>query len=147
MMKLKASAVAFLLLLLLTGCTGTVSNSQPTALQIARPSLTGSQQQVASLNRTVSNATAVQQLYTAAQALPRPSQYPLPCPNDLGLVYHLTFLAGTSPLQQIDVQPLGCHWVYLKQTDVRRADQNFFTLLAKTIDLSSLIPPGLLPTS
>ena len=89
----------------------------------------------------------MQRLYTAALALPRPSQYPLPCPNDLGLVYHVTFLAGTSQLQQMDVQPLGCTWVYLSQTDVRQGDQSFLTLFADTIGLSSLIPAGLLPTS
>jgi hypothetical protein len=146
-MKTKASVAAFfLLLLLLTGCMGIASNPQPTVLQIARPGLVGPhQQQVASLDRTVRDATAVQRFYTAAQALPHPSQYPLPCPNDLGLVYHLTFLAGTSQLQQIDVQPLGCHWVYLSQTDVRQADQSFLNLLAKTIGLPSLIPAGLLP--
>jgi len=146
-MKSKASAVAFLLLLLLTGCMGMASNPQPTVLQIARPSLVGYHQQVAPLDRNVRDATAVQRLYTAAHALPRPSQYPVPCTNDFGLVYHVTFLAGTSPLQQIDVQPLGCHWVYLSQTDVRRADQSFLNLLAKTIGLPSLIPAGLLPAS
>jgi hypothetical protein len=145
MMKMKASGMAVLLLLLLTGCMA--SDPQPTVLHVVRPSLVGYHQQMAPLDRTVKDATAVQQLYVAAQALPRPSQYPLPCTNDFGLVYHVTFLAGTSPLQQLDVQPLGCHWVYLSQTDVRRADQSFLTLLAKTIGLPSLIPAGLLPAN
>lgn len=146
-MKTKARALAFLLLLLLTGCMGIASNSHPTVLHVVRPSLVGSHQQVAPLDHTVRDAPTVQRLYAAALALPRPSQYPLPCTNDFGLVYHLTFLAGTSQLQQIDVQPLGCNWVYLSQTDVRRADQSFLTLLAKTIGLHSLIPAGLFPAS
>ena len=146
-MKTKASGMAVLLLLLLTGCMGMASNPQPTVLHVVRPSLVGYHQQVAPLDRTARDATTVQRLYAAALALPRPSQYPLPCTNDFGLVYHVTFLAGTSPLQQLDVQPLGCHWVYLSQTDVRRADQSFLTLFAKTIGLPSLIPAGLLPAN
>jgi hypothetical protein len=146
-MKTKASGVAFLLFFLLTGGIGMASHPQPTVLHVIRPSLVGSRQQVTPLDRTVRDATTVQQLYVAALALPRPSRYPLPCPNDFGLVYHLTFLDGTSQLQQIDVQPLGCHWVYLSQTDVRQADQGFLALLAKAIGLPSLIPAGLLPAS
>lgn len=145
-MRTKASVLVFLLLLVLTGCVGTTSGSQPTVLHVVRPVLAGFQQ-VPPLDRTVRDATAVQRLYVAALALPRPSQYPVPCPNDFGLVYHVTFLVGTNPLQQIDVQPLGCHWVYMSPTDVRRADQSFLTLLAHTIGLPSLIPAGLLPAT
>ena len=147
-MKTKASGVALFLVLLLAGCMGTAADQEPTLLHVVRPGLVGyHQQQVAPFDRTVRDAAAVQRLYTAALALPRPSQYPLPCTNDWGLVYHLTFLKGTSQLQQMDVQPLGCHWVYLSQTDVRQADQSFLTLLANTIGLPSLIPAGLLPAS
>ena len=147
-MKSKASGIVFFLVFFLAGCIGTTSGSQPTVLHVVRPSLVGhQQQQVAPFDRTMSDAAAVQRLYTAALALPRPSQYPLPCPDDLGLIYHVTFLEGASQLQQMDVQPLGCHWVYLSQTDVRRADQNFLALLAKTSRLPSLIPVGLLPAS
>lgn len=141
-MRTKASAMTLFLLLLLAGCMGT----QPTVLHAVRPSLVGSHQQVVPpLDRTVSDAAAVQRLYAAALALVRPSQYPAPCPADFGLVYHVTFLAGTSQLQQMDVYPLGCHWVYLSQADVRQADQAFLTLLAHTMGLPSLIPAGLLP--
>lgn len=148
MMKTKASGIALFLVLLLAGCMGTAADQEPTLLHVVRPGLVGyHQQQVAPFDRTVRDAAAVQQLYAAALALPRPSQYPLPCTNDWGLVYHLTFLKGTSQLQQMDVQPLGCHWVYLSQTDVRQADQSFLTLLANTIGLPSLIPAGLLPAS
>ena len=59
--------------------------------------------------------------------------------------FNLTFLDGTSQLRQIYVHPLGCHWVYLSQTDVRQADQSFLALLAKAIGLPSLIPAGVLP--
>ena len=146
MMKTKASAMAFLLLLLLTGCMGRASTPQPTVLHVVRPVLVGyHQQQVAPFDRTVWDAASVQRLYAAALALPIPQQYPTPCPFDIGPVYHLTFLNGTSQLQQVDVEPLGCHWVYLSQTDVRQADQAFLTLLAHTIGLPSLIPAGLLP--
>lgn len=165
-MKVKASGIGLLVLLFLAGCGGTAAAFQPTAtrvgtqttapsggaqpnvLQVVRPSLVGYQQQaLPSFEKTVSDPAAVQKLYAAALALPRPSQYPLPCPNDMGLKYQLTFLVGTSPLQQMEVQPLGCQWVYLSQTDVRRADQAFLQLLAHTIGLPSLIPAGLLPSS
>ena len=149
MMKIQASAIAFLLVLLLAGCMGTASDPQPTVLptllHVVRPSLVGYHQAVASLDRTVREAAAVQRLYAGALALPR--QHVHPCPNDFGLVYHLTFLKGTSQLQQMDVLPLGCHWVFLNQTDSRQADQAFLTLLAHTIGLPSLIPAGLLPSS
>lgn len=147
-MKTKASGIALFLVLILAGCMGTTSNREPTMLHVVRPGLVGyHQQQVVSLNRTVRDAAAVQRLYTDALALPnaRKYGYPLPCTNDWGLVYHLTFLEGTSQRQQMDVQPLGCHWVYLSQTDVRRADQSFLTLLTNPIGLTSLIPTGLLP--
>lgn len=147
MMKTKAIGLAFLLLLLLTGCMGTASTPKPSILHAVRPSLSRSHQQVTPLDQTVRDAPTVQRLYAAALALPRPRQYPLPCPNDFGLVYHLTFLDGMNQLQRIDVQPLGCHWVYLSQTDVRQADQSFLTLLANTIKLPSLIPTGWLPAS
>ena len=148
MMKTKASGVALFLVLLLAGCMGTAADQEPTLLHVVRPGLVGyHQQQVAPFDRTVRDAAAVQRLYTVALALPRPSQYPAPCPFDFRLVYHLTFLVGTSQLQQMDVQPLGCQWVYLSQTDVRQADQTFLTLLAHTIGLPSLIPAGLLPAS
>src|SRR5436305_13380984 len=145
MMKTKASATAFLLVLLLAGCMGTVSDPQPMVLHVVRPSLVGYHQPVPPLDRTVRDAAAVQRLYAVALALPR--QHVHPCPNDFGLIYHLTFLKGASQLQQMDVQPLGCHWVFLGQADSRQADQAFFTLLAHTIGLPSLIPAGLLPSS
>jgi hypothetical protein len=147
MMTIKASGVAFLLFFLLMGGIGMASHLQPTVLHVIRPSLVGSRQKVAPLDRTVRDATTVQQVYGAALALPRASKYPLPCPADFGLVYHLTFLDGTSQLQRLDVYPLGCHWVYLSQTDVRQADPGFLALLAKAIGLPSLIPAGLLPAS
>ena len=62
------------------------SSPQPSILHVIRPSLDGPPQQVAPLDRTVRDATTVQQLYVAALALPRPSKYPVPCPNDFGLV-------------------------------------------------------------
>lgn len=147
-MNTKASGMVLLLVLFLSGCLGTASGSQPTVLHVVRPRLVGSQQQVVPpFDHTVSDAAAVQQLYAAALVLPRPSQYPLPCPNDWGLIYQLAFLAGTKQLQQMDVQPLGCQWVYLSQTDVRRANQDFLRLLAHTLGLPSLISAGLLPSS
>lgn len=148
-MKTKASGVALFLVLLLAGCMGTVADREPTLLHVVRPGLVGyHQQQVAPFDRTVRDAAAVQRLYTAALALPRPSHPPVPCTYDWGLVYHLTFLEGTSQLQQMDVQPLNCnHLVNLSQTDVRQTDQSFLTLLANTIGLPSLIPAGLLPAS
>ncbi len=152
---MKASGLALLVLLFLAGCggaavaaqaTATQPGSQPTVLQVVRPGLVGYNQQVIPpWNKTVTDAAEVQQLYAAALALPKPSQYPLPCPDDMGLRYQLTFLAGTSPVQQIEMQPMGCQWVYLSQTDVRAGNQTFLQLLAHTIGLPSLVPAGLLP--
>lgn len=157
MRNVKASGIGLLLLLFLAGCGGTAAaataptlqaGSQPNALHVARPRLVGYNQQViAPFDKTVSNAAEAQQLYAAALALPRPSQYPLPCPDDWGLTYQLTFLRGTSPLSQMQAQAMGCQWVYLSQTDVRRGNQSFLQLLAHTIGLPSLIPSGLLPSS
>ena len=70
-MKTKASGMTLLLVLLLAGCMGT----QPTVLHVVRPSLVGYHQQVVPpLERTVSEAAAVQRLYAAALALPSKSQ-------------------------------------------------------------------------
>jgi len=166
-MKTKVIAMIVCLMLLLAGCLATqptvlyavrqgVSEwvallsqrmgTQPTVLHAVRPSLVGYRQQVVPpFDRTVRDAAAVQRLYAAALALPISSNYGAPCPPDFHLVYHLTFLAGTSQLQQIDVEPLGCSFVFLSQTDVRQADQSFLTLLAHTIGLPRLDPAGLLP--
>lgn len=95
----------------------------------------------------LTDVAAVQRLYAAALALDSASQYgyPLPCPNDLGLVYRLTFRDGTNPLQRAEVQALGCHWVYLSHSDVRRAHPAFLDSLAKTIGLTLLVPSGWFP--
>ena len=90
-MKIQASAIAFLLVLLLAGCMGTASDPQPTVLptllHVVRPSLVGYHQAVASLDRTVREAAALQRLYAGALALPR--QHVHPCPNDFGLPFDL----------------------------------------------------------
>ena len=143
-MKIKQLGLVLLLGLLLVACAGTPQQpKQPTALHVLRPAsqFPISGQPFPRLERTITNANAVQQLYAAALALPVVDQgKTYNCPADLGVVYQLDFLAGSSMLHHMDVQASGCGWVHLSSTDARWTTAAFNRLLANTIGIPSLLP-------
>jgi hypothetical protein len=112
----------------------------PTLLHITRtdPSATG---KLGPLDRTVTNAQQVQNLYRTALALPAyavGSSISQSCLNDPGVIYHLDFLQGPTEVQQMNLDPGSCRILYLDRTDLRQASEGFLTLLKRALRLNSL---------
>lgn len=148
---MKRILMALPLLLLLVSC-GTSSNSsggmsaKPTSLYVTRISLIP-ENGFAPFQETVKDAAMVQQLYTAALALPVTSARVVnrTCLNDLGLLYHLVFQPSTLASSQMELDPAGCQLLKIggKKIDVRQMDQTFLTLFEKTIKVTWLNDPSL----
>jgi hypothetical protein len=145
-MRFKVILIAFSLFplfLLLPGCASrTVSvgaASVPTTLHVVRTNNNPYAKQAAPFDRTVSNASTVQQLYRAAYALPSATGT-YHCVKDIGLVYHLNFLQGTALIKQMDLQATGCSFLHISKTDVRLINSSFVSLFTRTIGIPSLVP-------
>ena len=112
----------------------------PTVLQVTRtdPSATNN---IGPLNKTVTDAQTVQDLYTMAQKLP---VYPTgtsisqSCLNDLGVIYHLDFRQDNTEIQRMNLDPGNCKILYLTQTDLRQASDAFLSLLKQALQVNSL---------
>ena len=112
----------------------------PTILHVTRtdPSATNN---IGPLDKTVTDASTVQNLYTMAQKLPA---YPTgtsisqSCLNDLGVIYHLDFRQDSSDVQHMNLDPGNCKILYLSQTDLRQASDAFLNLLKQAIQVNSL---------
>jgi hypothetical protein len=125
-----------------TGPAGTTpaSDSSPTVLHVTRtdPSVTNN---IGPLDKTVTSASTVQNLYGMALKLPA---YPTgtsisqSCLNDLGVIYHLDFLQGTTDVQRMNLDPGNCKILYFSQTDLRQASDSFLNLLKQAIQVNSL---------
>lgn len=152
-MKRKVPLVTVILLVIIVGAAGyglvtahasnaapsTSSDlSQPTVLHVTRTS--GVPINLPPLDRTVRDAAAVQRLYSAAYKLPTiPANAVFNCPMSRGIVYHLQFMRGTTPLQAMDLQADGCPFLQIGKS-VRQTTPTFISLLAKTLGIPSLIP-------
>jgi hypothetical protein len=125
-----------------SGPAGTTpaSDSSPTILRVTRtdPSVTNN---IGPLNKAVTSASTVQSLYSMALKLP---VYPTgtsisqSCLNDLGVIYHLDFLQGTTDVQRMNLDPGNCKILYFSQTDLRQASDSFLNLLKQAIQVHSL---------
>jgi hypothetical protein len=137
-MRSKILLVVPILIFLLMGCGSTPQVS--TSLQVTRSeNLSG--YNVAPIEITVNNTTAVQKLYAAAMALPTPQPGAIyHCFADIGLMYHLSFRCNMFTFKHMDLEVTGCEWLHLNQTTVRRANSSFFTLVSQTIGILCLIP-------
>lgn len=112
----------------------------PTLLRVTRtdPSATGN---LGPLDRTVTDARQVQDLYRTALALPVyavGSSISQSCLNDLGVIYHLDFRQGPAEVQQMNLDPGSCKILYLDRTDLRQASEGFLALLKRALRLNSL---------
>jgi hypothetical protein len=122
------------------GATTPVPANGPTVLHVTRtdPSVTNN---LGPLDRTVTDVQTVQHLYHAALALPAyavGSSISQSCLNDLGVIYHLDFLQGTTEVQRMNLDPGTCKILYLSQTDLRQASDAFLNLFKQALQLSSL---------
>ena len=144
-MKLQRMLLILLFALILVSCdTNETSSStsfttlKPTILNASRPER--KDYDISALNRTVRDAAAVQQLFTAAYKLPKPPSGTINCPSDIGLVYQLDFLHDGTPLQNMSLQATGCTFLFLNQYDVRVSNYAFQVLLCQIIGIPSLVP-------
>lgn len=136
-MKSKGIGLALILVILLAGCATTTQVS--TSLYVTRSeSLPG--YRFAPFERTVTNTTAVQQLYAAALLLSSPQPGVYHCPNDIGLVYHLSFSGDRFTIKHMDLDATGCGWLYLNQTEARMTTDSFRSLVVQTIGIPCLLP-------
>lgn len=90
-----------------------------------------------SFERTITDPTQIQALYTALYALPPYPKGTYYCPNDSGLDYQLTFSHGWAPVTLATVRPGGCEAVTLPHGDVRWAlgQTHFWATFAETLGL------------
>ena len=84
----------------------------------------------------------MQNLYTAAYALKSvPPGAQFSCASDNGLEYHLDFLHATTSAQLMDLDATGCEFLHINARDVRFTTSSFRALLAKVLNIPSLVPP------
>src|SRR6266851_2159906 len=89
------------------GTTPTPASSGPTVLHVTRtdPSATNN---IGPLDKTVTDAATVQNLYMTALKLPAyatGATISQSCLNDTGVIYHLDFLQGTTEVQRMNLDP------------------------------------------
>ena len=93
------------------------------------------------LDKTITDAQMVQNLYSTAVALPA---FPVgasisqSCLNDTGVIYHLDFQQGGNEVQHMNLDPGNCKILYLSQTDLRQASGTFLNMLQQALQLKSL---------
>ena len=115
-------------------------SGNPTILHVTRTDPSANNN-IGPLDKTVTDASTVQNLYTMAQKLPA---YPTgtsisqSCLNDLGVIYHLDFRQDSSDVQHMNLDPGNCKILYLSQTDLRQASDAFLNLLKQAIQVNSL---------
>ena len=95
------------------------------------------------LKRTVTDATAVQNLYTAANALTKPTEtsYMVNCPMMDDVTYKLEFFHDQTPVKEIDFVPLSwpCGGVEIGN-DQRIWSDQFGQLIAQTVNIPYPLP-------
>lgn len=129
-------------LLLLVACgqsAGAAGNAHaanlPTALHVTLPPSPYATSLYHPINKTISDAAAVQRLYAAALALPAtPKTGTVMCPNEIpGLTYHLVFLDGNRVLRTADLDATGCQWLSFGLHDIRTTTPAFLALFQRTL--------------
>ena len=123
-----------------TGAATPVPANGPTVLHVTRtdPSTTNN---LGPLDQTVTDAQTVQGLYHTALTLPAyavGASISQDCLNDLGVIYHLDFLQGTTEVQRMNLDPGNCKILYLSQSDLRQASDAFLNLLKQALHVTSL---------
>ena len=91
------------------------------------------------LNITVTDKNVVQQLYQAAYNLPIASSDKRSCPEDTGIVYHLSFSQDPNANDEMDLRPSGCLILTTQQGSLQENYQ-FLNLVMKTIHVNPLVP-------
>lgn len=138
---------SFCLLLLVAcgqsvGAAGTAGNAPagtlPTALHVTLPPVPSPYATPLSLyhpiDKTISDAAAVQRLYAEAIALPATQPGTEMCQAEIpGLIYHLVFLNGSRVLRTADLDATGCLHLRFGPHDLRTTNPSFLTLFQQTL--------------
>lgn len=129
------------LVLTATGCgapTPSVpaGSASPSALHVLRTSAFP-QNHIPPFERTITDPTKTQALYTALYALPPFPKGTYSCPMDIGLAYQLTFMRGQTVVASATVKPDGCEAVTLPHGDIRWAatQDQFWATFAATLGI------------
>lgn len=109
----------------------------PTILEVTRSS-TMPRNHLPPFSRTITDASAIQKLYTAAQNLPKAGVHNWMCPLGSTVIYHVRFLESKRVLQQWNMDAIGCYAIVLHKGDLRQPDSAFVSLFAKTVGLTKL---------
>lgn len=122
-----------------SGSTPAPANG-PTVLHVTRsdPSATGN---LGPLNKTITDAATVSTLYQSALALPKyatEASISQNCLNDLGVIYHLDFLQGSTEIQRMNLDPGNYKILYFSQTDLRQVNDAFLNQLKQALQVKSL---------
>lgn len=123
-----------------TGSTTPTSGNDPTTLHVTRtdPSATNN---LGPLDKTVTDAQTVQQLYHMAVDMPKfptGASISQSCLGDLGVIYHLDFQQGVTDVQRMNLDPGNCKILYFSQTDLRQVSDDFLNLLKQSLHVNSL---------
>lgn len=122
------------------GATTPAPANGPTVLRVTRTDPSPANN-LGPFDRTVTDVQTVQKLYHTALTLPTyavGSSISQSCLNDLGVIYHLDFLQGTTEVQRMNLDPGNCKILYLSRTDLRQASDVFLNLLKQALQLNSL---------
>lgn len=116
------------------------ASGDPTVLHVTRtdPSATNN---IGPLDKTITDSATVQDLFSMAKkspAYPTGTSISESCLNDLGVIYHLDFLQGTTEVQRMNLDPGNCKVLYLSQTDLRQASDTFLNRLKEALQVTSL---------
>jgi hypothetical protein len=87
--------------------------------------------------RLAGDAVAVQHLEKYIRSLPPAPPGLVACPADDGTVYRLTFFHHGTVALRAAVDDTGCRWLRLGVGDVRRTDDAFWALFARTLGVVS----------
>jgi hypothetical protein len=134
---------SLVLLVLLTASDADATEASiatPTRLHATRPATDFSP---TPLDVTTRDEAAVQRLYQAAYKLtPVPPGEVLFCPAQRSLNYTLDFFQGEVEVQQMHLNPTGCHILTIgsRGGDHRFTTPDFIALVARTIGIPLLIP-------
>lgn len=140
MRKLNVMLFVLVLVLVFSGCGGESTSTEPTSLHVIRP--VDLNHFFTRLDRTITDKKAIQYVYTAALALPSfpIHQGAISCGADFGIVYQLIFLGRATSLHTINIEATGCSKVQIDNASFRRMNGPFEALVAKTLDIPSLLP-------
>lgn len=142
-MPFKSCVLLAILCLTLAGCgEATTTNTTPArtpsqiiSMHIVRTDADPSQH-IPPIDRVIRNPDIAQRLYDATVALPVLPKGVYDCPDDAGIAYVIDFTRADGRSLHVQEDPYGCRLVTIGGTDIHRASDSYWTLLAQTLQIS-----------